>query len=46
MFMVDLLNFLIHFMSILTRGYLFIILSWSPCENALLFYKSLHDDDV
>jgi hypothetical protein len=31
MLMVDQLNLLIHFMSILAYGYLLVILSWSLC---------------
>jgi hypothetical protein len=46
MLVVDLLNLLIHFISILAHGYLLVILSWSLCENSLLFCKSWHDDDV
>jgi hypothetical protein len=40
MLVVDLLNLLIHFMSILPHDYLIVILSWSPCEDSLLFYMS------
>jgi hypothetical protein len=46
MLMMDLLNFLIQFMSILAHDYLLVILSWSLCEDSLLFYKYWHDDDV
>jgi hypothetical protein len=43
---VDVLNLLFYFMSILAHGYLLVILSWSLCEDSLLFYKSWHDDGV
>jgi hypothetical protein len=46
MLMVDLLNFLIYFISILAHGYLLVILSWFLCEDSLLFCKSWHDDGV
>jgi cadmium resistance protein CadD (predicted permease) len=37
MLVVDLLNLLIHFLSILAHGYLLVILSWSRCADSLLF---------
>jgi hypothetical protein len=37
------LNLLIHFMSILARGYLLVIMLWSLCEDSLLFCKSCHN---
>jgi hypothetical protein len=40
MLVVDLLNLLIHFMSILVHGYLLVILSLSLCEDSHLFCKS------
>jgi multisubunit Na+/H+ antiporter MnhC subunit len=46
MLVVDLLNLLIHFLSILAHGYLLVILSWSRCADSLLFCKSWHDDAV
>jgi hypothetical protein len=46
MLVMDLLNLLIHFMSILAHGYLLVILLWSPCEDSLLFCRSWHDDGV
>jgi hypothetical protein len=39
----DLLNLLIHLMSILAHGYLLVILLWSLCKNSLLFYKSWYN---
>jgi hypothetical protein len=39
----DLLNLLIHLMPILAHGYLLVILSWSLCEDSLLFCKSWHN---
>jgi hypothetical protein len=38
-----LLNLLIHFVSILAHGNLFVILLWSPCEDSLLFCMSWHN---
>jgi hypothetical protein len=46
MLVMDLLNLLIHFMSILAHGYLLVILLWSSCEDSLLFCRSWHDDGV
>jgi hypothetical protein len=46
MLVVDMFNLLIHFMSSLAHGYLLIILSWSLCEDSLLFYKSWYDDSI
>jgi hypothetical protein len=46
MLVVDLLNLLIHFMSILIHGYLLVILLWSLCEDSLLFCKFWYDDVV
>jgi hypothetical protein len=46
MLVVDLLNLLIHFMSILAHGYLLVILAWSLCVDSLLFCQSWHDDGV
>jgi hypothetical protein len=46
MLVVDLLNLLIHFMSILVHDYLLVILSRCLCEDWLLFCKSCYDDGV
>jgi hypothetical protein len=46
MLVVDLLNLLIHFISILANDYLLDILSWSFCDDSLLFCKSWHNDGV
>jgi hypothetical protein len=43
MLVVHLLNLLIHFMPILAHDYLLVIQLWSPCEDSLLFCKSLYN---
>jgi hypothetical protein len=43
MLVVACLTCFIHFMLILTHGYLLVILLWSFCEDSLLFYKFWHN---
>jgi hypothetical protein len=43
MLVVACLTCFIHFMLILTHGYLLVILLWSLCEDSLLFHKSWHN---